>query len=276
MYTRQANQIQTALRSAIPNQGSAQDLVQALCNCAQTLEHRGPTQFTYQDPWSGLYPTITPPPGQIQPYVSNGVNAFPPISAGNVTVNMPPWVPVRWDNIPFIDVPQGAGGSIAGNAYIFNSSAPSFSLSATAQAGGPIVAPNHGFSGGDAFQFALLSGGNPLTTNTTYYVQDPTQNNFYAASSPGGTAITLTQSITDAVLQPPPAGNSGGASYAPPYAPYVPAPGDGGSYWPGAGGASSVFVPGASVPGGAVSWSVRPMGSWAAHRNAGRRVDWAH
>ena len=108
MYTRQANQIQTALRGAFPNQGSAQDLAQALCNCAQTLEHRGPTQFTYQDPWSGLYPAISPPPGQIEPYRPQD-NRFQPIAPGNVSIQMPAWQPLVWDNLPFVDIPDYSG-----------------------------------------------------------------------------------------------------------------------------------------------------------------------
>lgn len=106
MFTRQASQIQNALRGSFQNQGSAQDMVQALCNCAQTLEHRGPTQFTYQDPWSGLYPSIQPPPGQIQPFQVAPTQAFQPITPGQVTIQMPEWKPLVWDNIPFVDVPD--------------------------------------------------------------------------------------------------------------------------------------------------------------------------
>ena len=109
MFTRQASQIQTALRGAFQDQGSAQDLAQALCNCAQTLEHRGPMQFTYQDPWSGLYPTIAPPPGQVEPYRPQTAPWFPPITPGSVSINMPAWQPMAWDNIPFVDVPEGSG-----------------------------------------------------------------------------------------------------------------------------------------------------------------------
>lgn len=109
MFTRQANQIQTALRGAFQSQGSAQDLTQALCNCAQTLEHRGPAQFTYQDPWSGLYPGIAPPPGNIEPYRPRDVG-FPPVVPNNIAIQMPVWNPMSWDNIPFVDVAGASGG----------------------------------------------------------------------------------------------------------------------------------------------------------------------
>lgn len=109
MFTRQASRITSALSDSLPA-ASAQSMVQALCNCAQTLEHRGPAQFTFQQPWQGIYPSLQPPPGLAEPYRPSA-DLFPPITPGNVTIQLPPWNPITWENIPFIDVPVGSNGS---------------------------------------------------------------------------------------------------------------------------------------------------------------------
>lgn len=106
MFTRQASRITSALQGTLPD-ASAQSMVQALCNCAQTLEHRGPAQFTFQQPWQGIYPSLQPPSGLAEPYRPSA-DLFPPITPGNVTIQMPPWNPITWENIPFVDVPANS------------------------------------------------------------------------------------------------------------------------------------------------------------------------
>ena len=109
MFTRQASQVTNALNSALPA-ASAQAMVQAMCNCAQTLEHRGPAQFNFQQPSQGIYPSLQPPSGLAEPY-RPAQELFPPITPGNVTIEMPPWSPITWENIPFVDIPDG-GNSV--------------------------------------------------------------------------------------------------------------------------------------------------------------------
>jgi hypothetical protein len=113
VFTGQANQIVTAMRGAGGSAQSAQDMVQALCNCAQTLEHRGPVNFNYTDPLFPAYPTTQPPPGRVEPFnpqSRGGANGggFPQI---NVTFppipGVTPWTPATWNDIPPVDVPTG-------------------------------------------------------------------------------------------------------------------------------------------------------------------------
>lgn len=105
MFTRQASVITNALASSLPA-ASAQAMVQAMCNCAQTLEHRGPARFNFQQPSVELFPGLQPPPGRMEPYSPQN-DLFPPITPGNVTIALPPWSPIDWQNIPFVDVPAG-------------------------------------------------------------------------------------------------------------------------------------------------------------------------
>lgn len=128
-------------------------MVQALCNCAQTLEHRGPAQFTYQDPSIGLYPGLRPPAGVVEPYRPRDAG-FPPVVPGQITIEMPAWNPMSWSNLPFIDVAESPGGS---NPFLptpgsFNPAStpwapqPSVSMPGSVEtgpinAGGPVTAP---------------------------------------------------------------------------------------------------------------------------------------
>ncbi len=96
MFTLQANAITTALRgSGIPNE-SAQDMVNAMCNCAQTIEHRGSLDFTYQTPWSNNYPGLEPPAGRVGPYT--------PETGGRPSGQMLPQI-APWQNIPWYPIP---------------------------------------------------------------------------------------------------------------------------------------------------------------------------
>lgn len=83
-------------------------MVQALCNCAQTLEHRGPVDFNYTDPWFSNYPTTQPPQGRIQPFNPQTGGGFPQINVNFPPIpGVTPWKPTTWTNIPPIDVPAG-------------------------------------------------------------------------------------------------------------------------------------------------------------------------
>jgi hypothetical protein len=104
MYTAQANQIATAMRTAGGNAESAQEMMQAMCNCAQTLEHRGPVDFTYTDPWFANFPATAPPPGRVEPFARQ--TGFPRPPATNPPIpQIAPWNPVTWTNIPTVDMP---------------------------------------------------------------------------------------------------------------------------------------------------------------------------
>lgn len=95
MFTLQANAITTALRgSGMPNE-SAQDMVNAMCNCAQTIEHRGSLDFTYQTPGSNNYPGLEPPAGRVDPYSLD--------TGGRPSLLNPQISP--WQNIPFYPIP---------------------------------------------------------------------------------------------------------------------------------------------------------------------------
>lgn len=115
MFTRQASQVTNALSAGLPP-ASAQAMVQAMCNCAQTLEHRGPAQFNFQQPWQGIYPSLQPPSGLAEPYRPSN-DLFPPITPGNVTIQMPPWNPITWENIPFVDIPEGTNSVTEFGSY---------------------------------------------------------------------------------------------------------------------------------------------------------------
>jgi len=104
VFTLQANQIQSALRSAYGNTATAQDMVQALCNCAQTVEHRGPMDFSFVNPGTGGLPLGTPPPAGLVDFP--GISDRPPPGLTLQVIEFPPWVPIEWDPIPFIDMPD--------------------------------------------------------------------------------------------------------------------------------------------------------------------------
>lgn len=114
MFTRQASQVQNAVRNQFGSVPTAQDMVLALCNCAQTLEHRGPLDFSFTDPYIGTYPGIQPPAGLLPP-PRPGVSQPPP-PPGVTLINFPPWNPIPWNPLPPVDwpvqypIPQDAGG----------------------------------------------------------------------------------------------------------------------------------------------------------------------
>jgi hypothetical protein len=106
MFTRQATQLQSAIQGQFGNTPTAQDMIQALCNCSQTIEHRGPMDFTFTDPNYLPYPGLTPPPGLAPPISPSGGSSVAPRPAfGQTFINFPPWQPVTWDNLPFVDWP---------------------------------------------------------------------------------------------------------------------------------------------------------------------------
>jgi len=112
MFTRQATQLQSALQGQFGNTPTAQDMIQALCNCAQVMEHRGPMDFTFTDPNYLPYPGLTPPPGLAPPIgISGGAPVAPRPAPGMTVINFPPWQPITWDNIPFVDWPAQASPS---------------------------------------------------------------------------------------------------------------------------------------------------------------------
>lgn len=99
MFTLQANAITTALRGSNLPDSSAQDMVNAMCNCAQTIEHRGSLDFTYDTPWSGNYPGLEPPSGRIGPLDPNS-GAYPPITSPQIPIpQIAPWQNIPWNNI---------------------------------------------------------------------------------------------------------------------------------------------------------------------------------
>jgi hypothetical protein len=93
MFTLQSNLIESAATS-----GSAKELSQALANCNQPLQHRGPMSNTHVP--FGLTRGFPQPPG-----VNVGGSQF--IDLKFVDVNIPPWVNVPFFPLPPIDMPGG-------------------------------------------------------------------------------------------------------------------------------------------------------------------------
>jgi len=157
VFTGQSNQIVTAMRGAGGSAQSAQDMVQALCNCAQTLTHRGPVDFNYTDPSFSTYPTTQPPPGRVEPFnpqSGGGTNGggFPQINVSFPPIpQVSPWQPTTWTNTPPVDVPTGTrlpypwgpGNGGPANPGDFTPWTPSAGVSTT----GPIQAPQVTVSG---------------------------------------------------------------------------------------------------------------------------------
>lgn len=107
MFTLQANQLQSALRAQFGNTPTAQDMVQALCNCAQVIEHRGPMQFSFSDPSMGALPPNVPlPAGLAAPIAAETGPPLLPTGPTYQIINFPPFQPLQWDQIPFIDIPS--------------------------------------------------------------------------------------------------------------------------------------------------------------------------
>jgi hypothetical protein len=93
MFTLQSNLIENAAKS-----GSAKELSQAIANCNQPLQHRGPMSNTHVP--FGLTRGFPQPPG-----VNVGGSQF--IDLKFVDVNIPPWVNVPFFPLPPIDMPGG-------------------------------------------------------------------------------------------------------------------------------------------------------------------------
>jgi len=66
-----------------------------------------------------------------------------------------------------------------------------------------ISSTTHGFTNDDAFYFASISGSTDLTANTTYYAVSVNDTQFQAATTTGGTGITLTNAITEGYVVDP-------------------------------------------------------------------------
>lgn len=150
MFTQQANQIATAMRTAGGNAQSAQEMIQAMCNCAQTLEHRGPVDFNYTDPWFANYPTTSPPQGRIEPYTPQA--GFPTINVNFPPIpQVSPWNPVTWTNLPPVDVPSNTSLSYPFGPGNGSPSSPGaftpWSPNGTVNVGGPMTAPQMTVSG---------------------------------------------------------------------------------------------------------------------------------
>jgi hypothetical protein len=117
MFTRQATQLQSALRGEYGNTPTAQDMIQALCNCAQTIEHRGPMSFSFIDPNYTPYPGISPPPG-LAPPVGAPQGSSNPVQPGNTFITFPPWDPIPFDPFPFLPWdPAGPAQFFSGPQY---------------------------------------------------------------------------------------------------------------------------------------------------------------
>jgi tetrahydromethanopterin S-methyltransferase subunit B len=72
--------------------------------------------------------------------------------------------------------------------------------SATGDTAGLITSAAHGFIVGDVITFSALTGGTGLTTGTLYYVRDVTTNTFKLSTTPGGTPVTPSTTLTASTL----------------------------------------------------------------------------
>ena len=66
-----------------------------------------------------------------------------------------------------------------------------------------INSTTHGLTNDDPIYFASISGNTDLTANTTYYAVSVNATQFQAATTTGGTGITLTSAITEGVVVDP-------------------------------------------------------------------------
>lgn len=100
MFTKQTQGVVNAMAAATPQ--SAQDMVQAMCNGAQSLEHRGEVTLTKCQLYSGNYPTTKPPPGRVNPVTAQ--LGFPPLD-GLPQLKAGPWNIVSPGGSLPLDVP---------------------------------------------------------------------------------------------------------------------------------------------------------------------------
>lgn len=96
MYTLQAGQIENALRGGGADV-SAKEMVQAMCNCAQPLEHRGSLANT-KIPNDNSFHFPSFPPSEPSP------NFYFP--APQNIINIPPWQNIPFTPIPYPDYPE--------------------------------------------------------------------------------------------------------------------------------------------------------------------------
>lgn len=90
MFTKQTQTVLNAMVAVNPQ--SAQEMVQAMCNGAQSLEHRGGVTLTKCQLYSGNYPTTKPPEGRVSPVTSQ--QGFPALD------NLPVLIAPSWKSIP--------------------------------------------------------------------------------------------------------------------------------------------------------------------------------
>lgn len=98
MFSKQAQLVVNAM--VAPGQSSAEQMVDAICNSSQAVQHRGPvgvqaTPRNYAD-----YPGLAPPPGMVQPFTDR--NWAPEVDS---IQPQPPWKPVQWSASAPLDVP---------------------------------------------------------------------------------------------------------------------------------------------------------------------------
>lgn len=102
MFTRQAAQIETALRGSGVPDVSAKEMMQGIANCQSPLEHRGQVAFTHQPRDNSNLMMVQVAEGSPEFYLPPTVY----LSQPQITVNIPPWQNVPWEPIPYPDHPE--------------------------------------------------------------------------------------------------------------------------------------------------------------------------